>query len=119
MFGSLAREICQNSLDARVDNNKPVKIGFIINNINKKDIYGIADLENAIHLCKNYWSENKKTFEFFSNAVKICNRDKIRVLRISDYNTTGLTGENVITRLFPNSCKLLLNPYLPPVHFFV
>lgn len=96
LFTSLAREICQNSLDARVDNTKPVKIDFILSNIDRSNIYGIDDLSNAISLCKDFWQDNKKTFDFFKNAVSICNQETIRVLRISDYNTTGLTGSDKI-----------------------
>lgn len=96
LFSSLAREICQNSLDARVDNNKPVRIEFLLSNVNRDNILGIDDLSAAVELCKEYWSENKKTTDFFCNAVKTSKQGEIRVLRISDYNTTGLTGSDKV-----------------------
>lgn len=96
LFSSLAREICQNSLDARVNNTKSVRVEFKLNNIKREHIHGIEDLTEAVKLCKEYWQENKKTGDFFTNAIKVCHSDKLRVLRISDYNTTGLTGSDKI-----------------------
>ena len=96
LFSSLAREICQNSLDARVDSSKPVRIDFILSNVARDKIYGINNLTEAISLCKDYWTENKKTVDFFSHAEKIGKADTIRILRISDFNTTGLTGSDKI-----------------------
>ena len=95
-IASLAREICQNSLDARVDYSKPVEIKFILSDIKRDDIPGINDLTSAVELCREFWLDNKKTINFFNNAIKVCNADSIRVLRISDYNTTGLTGSDKI-----------------------
>lgn len=94
LFSSLAREICQNSLDARVDYKQPVKVEFVLENIAKNKIPGINELSEAVNLCKEYWKSNEKTVKFFDNAIKVCKADKIRVLRISDYNTTGLTGSD-------------------------
>lgn len=94
LFGSLAREICQNSLDARWDLNNPVKVEFILNNVSKNHIPGIGILSETMISCKEFWNENAKTVNFFDKANKICNNEKIRVLRVSDYNTTGLTGSD-------------------------
>lgn len=96
LFNSLSREICQNSLDARVDSTKPVIVKFKLNNIKRDHIYGIKELTEAVELCKKCWPENKKTIKFFTNASKVCNSPELRVLRISDYNTTGLTGSDKI-----------------------
>lgn len=51
---SLAREICQNSLDARMDNNKPVKIEFKTFNLNSKEIPGYEDLMDAINRSNDF-----------------------------------------------------------------
>ena len=92
LFKSLAREICQNSLDARADFSKPVHIEFSLTDVDKRNICGFTELNKAIELCRDYWNENEKTLKFFNNAIKICNKEKIRVMRISDFNTTGLPG---------------------------
>lgn len=93
-FESLAREICQNSLDARLDMTQPVKVEFILSQPKMSEIPGMSDLSKVIDLCKLYWKDNKKALHFFFNAVNICQKENIRVLRISDYNTTGLKGSD-------------------------
>lgn len=92
LFNSLAKEICQNSLDARLDSKAPVAVEFQLEEIEAAAINGFENLSRAIALCKEYWEENEKAANFFKNAVNICGRDKVRVLRVSDFNTTGLTG---------------------------
>ncbi len=93
-FNSLAKEICQNSLDARVNKDKPVFLEFKLSEIDNYNIPGFDDLFDAIKLCKDFWKENPKSVKFFNEAIKVCNSNKIRVLRISDFNTTGLPGSN-------------------------
>ncbi|WP_027127958.1 hypothetical protein [Fusobacterium perfoetens] len=100
LYGSLAREICQNSLDARLDLTKPVLVEFKLDEIDIKKEPRIYELEEIFEKCKKYWIDNKKTMTFLSKIDKIFLSSKIRVLRISDYNTTGLTGAN----LERNSC---------------
>lgn len=94
LFSSLAREICQNSLDARANYGIPVKVEYVLNDIKRENIPGIAELSEAITLSKDFWMDNKKTLNFFDKASEVCNSEYIRVLRISDYNTTGLTGSD-------------------------
>ena len=93
-FSSLAKDICQNSLDARVDKNKPVFLEFKLSEINNSNIPGFDDLFDAIKLCKDFWEDNPKSVKFFNEAIKVCNNSTIRVLRVSDFNTTGLPGSN-------------------------
>lgn len=92
LFQSLAREICQNSLDARKNIDKPVYIEFMLSEINKDNIDCFDELYKAITLCREFWKDNEKTVNFFDQAIKVCRNDAIRVLRISDFNTTGLPG---------------------------
>ena len=89
---SLAREICQNSLDATAGGK--VRIEFNKFSIASNDLPGKADLEDTFHRCLNFWSGQKAqaTKEFFTNAIKKISNDTCDVLRISDFNTTGLTG---------------------------
>ena len=90
---SLTREICQNSLDA-CNGKKPVKIIFKKSIIEKEFFPGFDEIKNYIYAAKLYWQErnDKKSVEFFSNACKILESNRISVLQVSDYNTTGLTG---------------------------
>lgn len=94
LLKSLAKEICQNSLDAVLDSKKRVLIEFKLYNIPLKEDRRISGLEEIFNLAKNYWQGNEKTIRFLEKAEKNFKKEKIRVLRISDYNTTGLTGSD-------------------------
>ena len=95
----MAREICQNSLDASLDKSKPVIVEFNLKEFNLKQDERIKELEKIFEKCREYWTD-KKTLTFINKAIKVLQEEKIRVLRISDFNTTGLTGSDKIR----NSC---------------
>lgn len=44
IFSSLAREICQNSLDARLDPSRPVRVEFVASQVKTADIPGLEGL---------------------------------------------------------------------------
>lgn len=91
---SLAREICQNSIDANLHNGKPTRIDFVTFEIAPKDIPGFSDLQDAFDRAYEFWSmqSSDKAKTFFRNAQNAAKKAKIVCLRISDHNTTGLTG---------------------------
>lgn len=91
---SLAREICQNSLDAMRDEKENVIIQFDRHLINTKDMPGYEDYKKVLTTAEKYWSNTKsdKAKEYLSNAVKNIKKQKSYVLRISDYKTKGLSG---------------------------
>ncbi len=98
---SLAREMCQNSLDAKKEgSNEPVIVAFKSFHLKKdnfKDI-GIANLsaiiEKEINYAKKYYKNDKTPITFYSEAKKILDSEDILCLRISDFNTSGLTGSD-------------------------
>ncbi|MFA5637925.1 MAG: hypothetical protein WCY49_03955 [Anaerovoracaceae bacterium] len=89
----LAREICQNSLDAAI-NEEAVKIDFISFSIGRKDFPDLETLEGAFKASLDFWSvqSDKKSTDFFERAINMIREERIPFLRISDYNTTGLLG---------------------------
>lgn len=89
---SLAREICQNSLD--VAKTTPVRVDFNVFSIPTDDVPGIASLKDAFQRCLDFWGIQKAitTKEFFNNAIEVSKKDDCSFLRISDFNTIGLTG---------------------------
>ena len=93
---SLAREICQNSIDANLKNGKPTHIVFRTFDIAPADIPGFSELEDAFTRALDYWSRQKSTKakNFFQTALKLCKQSKITCLRISDFNTSGLLGSD-------------------------
>lgn len=90
---SLAREICQNSLDA-VDGSgtSSVYVEFERYRINSADIPGYEEYKEKIKKSFEYWStkRSEKTITYLKNALKKISNPNTYVLRISDYNTTGL-----------------------------
>ncbi|MEC1553708.1 hypothetical protein P9D28_14815 [Bacillus haynesii] len=89
---SLAREIIQNSSDARYDKTKPVRVVFDLINIDTQDFPNQKDYIQILDNCENYWNDNIKTKAFFQKAKAQLSKKTIPVLKVSDYNTTGLTG---------------------------
>lgn len=95
-ISSLAREICQNSLDARIDKDKPAKLVFSTFNFQTSSIPGKYELMLQINQSIKYWSNNKIKNESIINRLnamqELLKQDKMVCLRISDFNTTGLLG---------------------------
>ncbi len=92
-IASLARENCQNSLDAAVDDDNPrVRVEFERYLIHDYQIPGIQDYRKIMRDCKAFWdlSQSEKAKEFLKKAVRRVDEESSFVLRISDYNTTGL-----------------------------
>lgn len=91
---ALAREICQNSLDARNDKSKPVRVEFKIQDVKSSEFPGLMELEHVINKCVDFWKDdaNRKTQVFLERALMALSSSSIRVMRISDYNTSGLVG---------------------------
>lgn len=88
---SLAREVIQNSLDAGLDNDKPVEVEFKLHKLDHEYIPGLSSLKDTILKCKDYW-DIEKTNKFFKEAHNIIDNGEIPVLEVSDFNTTGLVG---------------------------
>jgi hypothetical protein len=90
----LAREMIQNSLDARHDPNNPVAVKFELLQLNRSDIPDVDSLRATLARCAEYWSHDNKAKEFFRRAETHAGTDKIMALRIGDYNTTGVLGSD-------------------------
>lgn len=95
ILGSLARETCQNSLDAARDENIPVVMIFEERNL---DIGRYVDRESFINeiipKSRKTWKEDDNSQEFLDRYEEILKNNRIRVLRIADYNTSGLERIN-------------------------
>lgn len=91
---ALAREICQNSLDAVDEESEPVKVEFKREFIQTMNFPGTSELLSIIRKCDEFWksSHNENIEEFTNRAIKVLKNDKMFVLRVSDFNTIGLQG---------------------------
>lgn len=90
---SLAREICQNSLDAALE-GKSVEVEFMPFSLDISEFPDAESLKKAFIASLDFWSVQsvKKATDFFERAIKMMKSGSIPFLRISDFNTTGLTG---------------------------
>ncbi len=90
----LAREICQNSLDAKLSNEEKVIVEFKEFKLKRDEFPGINDLVDAFERALKFWGQEKNIVEsavnFFERGLDVLNSDEISVLRVSDFNTTGL-----------------------------
>ena len=94
LYNNLAREICQNSLDAKLDENKPVKVSFKVKNVKKSEYYCFEQLSNIVKKCEDFYKnyQDEKIKLFINEAKKVLSNDEIPILVISDFNTIGLSG---------------------------
>ena len=94
---SLAREICQNSLDSPVKPSDgsdpgPVEIEFSLFDISASDFPAFDQFKDAMARSSDYWKGNDQAVRFFKAMAPDLQAKTLHCLRISDSNTTGLTG---------------------------
>ena len=95
----LTKEILQNSTDApnrQLPEGTPVRVRFELVYIDRDDIPDVDRLNSAIHKCYEYYpsgDDGAKLKRIQDAADKYLSKPgKVPVLKISDYNTTGLCG---------------------------
>jgi hypothetical protein len=88
----IARETIQNAVDARLDYERPVSVVFERFNIPSNSLPGQKELVECLHRCLEFVKTQPKAQEFFKSAIKLAKGEKISVLKISDFNTKGLSG---------------------------
>ena len=93
---ALTREVCQNSLDA-ADGDNTVEAEFQTYSIKISSFPGMVEMIDIFKQCQEFWKDNanRKTQVFIDNAINALESGKITVLRVSDFNTVGLSGAYV------------------------
>lgn len=101
IMDGLAREVCQNSLDARDKDLPaaiPVKVKFELVEIKKAEHPMFDGYREALERSIAYWETSPlstpKIMEFLHNIEKALDHECIPMLVMSDYNTVGLNGVN-------------------------
>ena len=91
---ALAREICQNSLDAADGSGKPVRVEFHRDYMEIRRFPGMDQMQKIIQACDAFWGKegDANTKNFLSSAKKSFSKQKFFVLRVSDFNTKGVQG---------------------------
>ncbi|MDJ1134504.1 helix-turn-helix domain-containing protein [Streptomyces iconiensis] len=95
----LAREIGQNSLDARLEHNgRPVRLRFTLHEITGEKLADFLAAVQWDELAPHYQAVADSARQKVSRAVKaglndLYRRDRLVLLRVDDYNALGLTGD--------------------------
>lgn len=100
-YYSIVREAIQNSLDA-IDNEKePVKVDFSFFELKRDHYPEFFKIEEHIQQCKSYYKNNDNAERLFTSMLDYLNEDfmgekrsSLSCLRISDYNTEGMSYES-------------------------
>ena len=101
IMDGLAREVCQNSLDAKdkeLSTETPVKVKFELVEIRRDDFPMFEGYKEALESSITYWKTSPlstpKIMEFLNNVRTALDQETIPMLVMSDYNTVGLNGVN-------------------------
>lgn len=101
-YDGLAREIIQNSLDARRDEDKPVVVKFEHLKVNNGELPNYKDLLISVKECYEYIEKeesnnrNLKDLEHIKKCLleSLKENETTNVLKIGDFNTLGLSMKN-------------------------
>lgn len=88
----IARETIQNAVDARLDYSLPVSVVFERFSIPAGDLPGHGEFLDKLNRCLAFIKGQEKAEYFFKSAIALAKGGKLTILRISDYNTVGLSG---------------------------
>lgn len=97
LIDNLAREICQNSLDAHIEGtDTPVRVVFELKQLARAGYDVFSQYGECLDGCRRYWGEemDAKLSRFVSGAEATLTEENIPVLIASDYNTKGLSGSH-------------------------
>ena len=98
----LTREICQNSIDARVNDKMAVRVEFKSFEVDAGKLpqrhHFLEYYKQAYKFCKE--QKFAKATKYFERTIPILEKSKIQMLRISDFNTSGLIGAEVAATNF-------------------
>lgn len=102
--GTLAREATQNSLDERLPGPEPVRVRYTLHELTGE---ALARFREAIHwdeLLPHYeaaGSQDQKVGRVVAAGLReMYERDRLVLLRVDDYNASGLTGDDYETGRF-------------------
>ena len=93
----ISRECGQNSGDAPREGVKTVRLEFDRISMHPNEIPGFEQLRLALKASLEKW-QGKDEQIFFKEAIELAEKDSISVLKISDYGTTGLWGDDLDDR---------------------
>ena len=90
-YAALIREACQNSCDALAKEHSRVKLSLTFGTLNKCDYPELFNLRSHMQGCLTLYPDDQNTTKVFRPMVYILNKTSIPYLKVSDYNTTGMS----------------------------
>ena len=95
-LGVLAREATQNSLDERFDESRPVRVRFILHELTGERLYRFLDAVRWNDLLPHFEAAadpGQKVGRVLANGLReLREHGGLILLRVDDYNASGLTG---------------------------
>ncbi|MBM7054141.1 helix-turn-helix domain-containing protein [Streptomyces durocortorensis] len=102
--GVLAREATQNSLDERLDLAQPVRVRYTLHELSGEALARFRDEIRWDDLLPHYEAaaqQDQKVGRMIAGGLSdMYDRDRLVLLRIDDYNASGLTGDDYETGRF-------------------
>ncbi|MGE8206031.1 hypothetical protein ACQKP0_15920 [Heyndrickxia sp. NPDC080065] len=93
-YPSLAREPIQNSIDAHDKSDNPVRVEFSVFKIAKEEFPDRDEYKNILNRCIQEAKDGSETQQEMQKALNIIEQDEIYFMKVSDYNTVGLSGSD-------------------------
>ncbi|MGY5030742.1 helix-turn-helix transcriptional regulator [Streptomyces sp. 900116325] len=94
----LAREATQNSLDERLDRTKPVRVRYTLHELTGEPLACFREAIGWDDLYPHYETaaaQEQKVGRVIAEGLREMNeRDRLVLLRVDDYNASGLTGDD-------------------------
>lgn len=95
---ALVRESIQNSLDAVLDEGKPVVVCFEYRTLDRHDYKNFFEITENIQACREYYRTNKSANAIYPAMLDYLNgANEIGFIRVSDFNTKGMDYEDGAT----------------------
>jgi hypothetical protein len=88
----IAREAIQNAVDVRLSYDAPVSVVFEKYSIPTTELPGHAEFLDKLSRCLKFVKGQEKAENFFKSAAALLKGRDLPILKISDFNTKGLTG---------------------------
>lgn len=97
-YASLVRESIQNSLDAVLDKDEPVRMEFSFNEMKGNEYPEFFKLKEHIQGCLDYYPANHNAKTIYEPMLKLFSdesiyHERMGFIRVSDYNTKGMVYE--------------------------
>ncbi|WSV63252.1 helix-turn-helix transcriptional regulator [Streptomyces sp. NBC_01013] len=100
----LAREATQNSLDERLDRSQPVRVRYTLHELTGEALARFREEIRWDELLPHYEaaaSQDQKVGRVIAAGLRdMYERDRLVLLRVDDYNASGLTGDDYETGRF-------------------